>query len=117
MKDLGLVRQFLGLEVYQLSGRIQVKQERFIATILQQFRLEHCNGLFTPMDPKQLRATSGVDDPVLSTQDHHIYQCMVGSIMYAMTGTRPDLTYSISVLSKNLTQPHKSHLAMAKRTL
>jgi len=117
MKDLGPVRQFLGLEIYQSSGRIQVKQERFITSILRRFGLEDCNGLFTPMDPKQLRPTSGADDPVLSTEDHHLYQSMVGSIMYAMTGTRPDLAYSISVLSKSLAHPLKSHLAMAKRAL
>lgn len=69
------------------------------------------------MNPKQLRATSEMDDPVLTTKDYHLYQSMVGSIMYAMTRTRPDLGYSVSVLSKRLAQPQKSYLAMAKQTL
>ena len=76
MKDLGPVRQFLGLETTQSSPRIQVKQERFIASFLRRFGLENCNGLFTPMDSKQLRATSGVYDLELSTDDHHLYQSM-----------------------------------------
>ena len=117
MKDLGLVRQFLGLEVYQSSGRIQVSQEKFITTILRRFGLENCNGLFTPMDPKQLRPTPGEDNQQLSTEDQHLYQSMVGSIMYAMTGTRPDLAYAISVLSKHLASPQRNHLAIAKRVL
>jgi len=117
MKDLGPVRQFLGLEVYQSSGRIQVSQEKFIATILRRFGLENCNGLFTPMDPKPLRPVQGEDGQQLSTEDHHLYQSIVGSIMYVMTGTRPDLAYSISVLSKYLASPQRSHLAIAKRVL
>jgi len=117
MKDLGPVRQFLGLEVYQLSERIQVSQEKFITTILRRFGLENCNGLFTPIDPKPLWPVQGEDGQQLSTEDHHLYQSIVGSIMYAMTGTRPDLAYSISVLSQYLASPQRSHLAIAKWVL
>lgn len=43
------------------------------------------------------------------------YQQVVGSIMYLMTGSRPDLAYSIGVLSKNLENPSPKVVARVKR--
>ena len=37
--------------------------------------------------------------------------------MYLMLGTRPDLAYAISVLSKYTAEPQQHHMGMAKRVL
>ena len=42
---------------------------------------------------------------------------LVGSLMYAMLGTRPDLAYAVSTLSKFNSEPAEEHHATAKRTL
>ena len=43
------------------------------------------------------------------------YQSAVGSLMYAMLATRPDLTYTISTLSQFATSPDESHWKALKR--
>jgi hypothetical protein len=42
---------------------------------------------------------------------------MIGSIMYLVTGTRPDLTFAISCLSQLSSAPNKTHVAAVKRYL
>jgi len=45
------------------------------------------------------------------------YQQTVGHEMYACVLTRPNIAYTMSVLSRFLTNPNDSHLAAAKRVL
>ncbi|XP_041011256.1 secreted RxLR effector protein 161-like [Juglans microcarpa x Juglans regia] len=42
------------------------------------------------------------------------YANMVGSVMYAMVCTRPDLTYAISVVSRFMSNPGKAHWQATK---
>jgi hypothetical protein len=42
------------------------------------------------------------------------YRQMVGSLMYAMIGTRPDLAVAVSVVSKYLDKPTKTHCELVK---
>ena len=45
------------------------------------------------------------------------YQSIVGSGMYAMTQTRPDLAYTLSILSRFNHNPSLQHIKAAKRML
>ncbi|KAK7013539.1 hypothetical protein R3P38DRAFT_3206912 [Favolaschia claudopus] len=45
------------------------------------------------------------------------YQSVIGSAMYAMLGTRPDLAYSVGVLGRYSAKPKRIHWAAAKRLL
>ena len=45
------------------------------------------------------------------------YQSIVGSQMYAMLCTRPDLAYAISQISQFNNAPNESHYGVAKRVL
>jgi hypothetical protein len=45
------------------------------------------------------------------------YQSIIGSLMYAMLGTRPDLAYAVSSLSQYCSGPTKQHMGAAKRVL
>ena len=38
------------------------------------------------------------------------YQSIVGSLMYAMLGTRPDLAFAVSVVSRFSSNPDKTHM-------
>jgi hypothetical protein len=37
------------------------------------------------------------------------YACGVGSLMYAMVCTRPDIAYAVSVVSRFMSKPRKEH--------
>jgi hypothetical protein len=45
-----------------------------------------------------------------------VYRQMVGSLNY-LTTTRPDISYSVSVLSQFMVKPHESHLNATKAVL
>ena len=43
------------------------------------------------------------------------YQSAVGSLMYTMLGTRPNITYAVSVVSRFSSNPTKTHIGAVKR--
>jgi len=45
------------------------------------------------------------------------YQSMIGSLMYLVTGTRPDLAYTISVLTQFSSYPTDKYIKTAKHVL
>ena len=49
--------------------------------------------------------------------DVRLYREIVGSLVYIMTATRPDLCYSVTNLSQHLAKPTLAHLNAAKHVL
>jgi len=108
---LGAVKQYLGIAVNQAQDSIQLRQSHFVANLLTRFGLQNCNGHATLLYPG---SRSHLDTTYLSESEQKTYQSLVEAIMYLMLGTRPDLAYSISVLSKHTAKPQLHHLGMAK---
>jgi hypothetical protein len=46
-----------------------------------------------------------------------LYRAMVGSLIYIMTGTRPDLCYVVTKLSQKMSKPTQADLSTAKHVL
>jgi len=108
MTDLGPISQFLGLQMVRdrVQYRLDLHQAPYIEEILTRFQMSDCKGVWTPME-------SGIHlPPCQNDADLHArpeYQSKIGSVMYAMLGTRPDLAYTISSLSKHSDKPTRSH--------
>ena len=49
-------------------------------------------------------------EPGFKTQ----YQSAVGTLMYAMLGTQPDIAYAVSSVSQYAANPTKAHMAAVK---
>ena len=115
MVDLGSLKLFLGMQIDRNRGErtMFVKQERYVTKVLERCNMEACHGCKTPMDtkPTLTKPNKSEISGVLE------YQSLVGSLMYAMLGTRPDLAYAVSTLSKFNSEPAEEHHAAAKRTL
>jgi hypothetical protein len=47
--------------------------------------------------------------------DRNLYQSMVGSLMYAMTATRPDIAYAVGAVSRYSHDPSELHAVAVKR--
>ena len=92
MVDLGDLRLFLGMHITRdrVKRTLFLYQERYITKILERCKMEDCNGCHTPMDTKLVLAKPS-PDKIIGIQE---YQSLIGSIMYAMLGTRPDLAYA-----------------------
>lgn len=56
-------------------------------------------------------------DNMLDENDKNKYQSVVGALLYAALGTRPDIAYSVSALSRHCSSPRTGHLTAAMRVL
>jgi len=112
MKDLGELHYCLGLEVWKDFGQTFPTQGKYARSLLKRFRMEQCRSAATPLQ-QNLKLSS---DDGTKHVDATMYRQLVGSFIYLMT-TRPDLAYSISVLSQFMSKPLESHWIAAKCVL
>ena len=115
MTDLGELRQFLGMQIMRnrKDREMFLGQQRYFRRILEQCKMADCKGCKTPMDPKIFLIKPADKDITGVTE----YKSLIGSLMYGMLGTRPDLGYAISTLSKVNDCPGEEHHAAGKRAL
>ncbi len=107
MKDMGILHYCLGVSVTIKDGVLQISQEQYIGKILRKYKLQDCKTVSTPMDLNvKLVKDDGYSKPVDAVQ----YQSMVGSLIYAAIGTRPDIAYTVAALAKF----NSSHLTAVK---
>ena len=117
MVDLGPAQQYLGIVIEKNALGIKIHQAPYISILLERFGLENCNKVGTPLDKGSIR---DIQNSASTTAPPHLqrqFQCLLGSIMYAMLATRPDLCFAISILNKHSASPTERHLAAAKRVL
>ena len=50
MTDLGLSRQFLGIDIEQLPEKICIGQRHFVESVLRRVGMSDCNGIWTPLE-------------------------------------------------------------------
>ncbi|CAL1698123.1 unnamed protein product [Somion occarium] len=63
-----------------------------------------CRPVSTPMAQNQ--KLTKLAEPEIDAQE---YQRALGSLMYAMLGTRPDIAYSVGILSQHAAKPGEEH--------
>jgi len=111
MKDLGKLKHFLGIDFTQEKGEIKMGQKKFITKILEKFGMNDCKPRSTPCEQKHNFDDDG--EAVDATQ----YREVVGSLIYLMTSTRPDLSWIVSKLSQYFSEPKEQHWLTAKHVL
>jgi hypothetical protein len=116
MSDLGVIRQFLGMRIERNRKKRQLflHQTPYFQDILSCVDMVSCNGVQTPMEVNSHLCPFENETDITKTSE---YQSTVGSVMYAMLGTRPDLAYSISTLGKFSSAPIMSHHSALKRVI
>ncbi|XP_076949068.1 uncharacterized protein LOC143621587 [Bidens hawaiensis] len=112
VSDLGRLRYFLGIEVSRSPQGILLSQRKYVLDMLTECGLLGCKPVDTPMLPtKKLLPKEG--DPM---KDPERYRRLVGKLNY-LTVTRPDISFSVSVLSQFMAEPCTSHWDAALRVL
>ncbi|CAI7812131.1 unnamed protein product [Closterium sp. NIES-54] len=114
-KDLGDLTHYLGMAITRNrpARTITLSQSHYIGQVLEKFEMAHPKPVSTPLPFSHQLA------PPTSPSSSHPYAELVGSLMYAMMCTRPDLAYPISVLARFVgTGRHTTeHWQAAKRVL
>ena len=114
MSDLGELKWFLGTEYKRSKNSIKMNQTRYIQKILSRFKMSNCKPKPTPC-VLGIEKVSNIKSPKLS--DPRRYREIVGSLIYVMTGTRPDLCYIVTKLSQKMSEPTVADLGTAKHVL
>lgn len=104
MSDLGMLTYYLGMEVEQSPRGITIKQEAYALRILKEAGLDDCNSVNIPME-FGVQFSKALDEPEI---DATLYRRRIGCLRYLMH-SRPDLAFSIGILSKYMHSPRKSH--------
>lgn len=112
MKDLGDLRYFLGIEISRTADGIFLCQKKYTNDIIAEFGMTGKKPLQLPMDIN-MKLTPAKGDMLT---DPTVYQRLLGKLLY-LTITRPDITFSVQLLSQYMHQPTTTHLQAAKRLL
>ena len=105
MTDLGNISYFLGIQFEQSSGVITMSQEHYLQNVLKRYDMDTCKPRQTPCETNLDIYKSG-DDDTTPHDDIRKYREIVGSLVYAMTCSRPDLAWIITKLSQHLACPN-----------
>ncbi|OAE35676.1 hypothetical protein AXG93_1154s1300 [Marchantia polymorpha subsp. ruderalis] len=118
MKDLGAARKILGVEIYRerKKRKLFLSQEGYIKKMLSRFGISSTKPIDTPMASNcKLEMYSVQTEEEKEYMSRVPYASVVGSLMYAMVCTRPNLAFTVSVVSRYMVNPGKEHWQPVKR--
>ncbi|CAM8965359.1 unnamed protein product [Rhodiola kirilowii] len=112
MKDMGEAEVILGIRIKRVEGGLALTQSHYIENVLKKFNYMDCYPLTTPYDSStHLYPNMGKPKSQLE------YAKVIGSLMYAMTSTRPDIAFAVGKLSRYTSNPSMQHWQAIHRVL
>ena len=112
MKDLGLARYFLGLEISRHPHGYFISQQKYTKDLISLVGLTDDKVVDTPLE---INVKYGREDGA-ALLDPTMYRKIVGSLMY-LTVTRPDIAYAVQLMSQFVSDPRQLHLSAVHRII
>lgn len=112
MSNLGRLSYYLGIEVAQGEGFIELKQSGYAKKLLAKAGMSGCNPTKFPMDPKEQIHKDEKGVAVNSTE----FKSIVGGLRY-LVHTRPDISFAVGIVSRYMERPTTMHMNAVKRIL
>jgi hypothetical protein len=76
--------------------------------------MANCHSIYTPMDTK-IKIVPNTK--ITTKEDTKLFQGIIGSLLYIVLGTRPDIAYSTIKLARFASNPSKDHFIAIKKIL
>ncbi|KAF6517721.1 hypothetical protein HZS61_003282 [Fusarium oxysporum f. sp. conglutinans] len=115
MTDLGPCKYYLGMSVRRdrATRSIFLSQTTYLEKVLRDFGMDQCAPNATPVSTSKF----GEPGPDYKAADKlkEWYAKAIGSLMYLMLGTRPDIAFAVSLCSRHLANPTNEHQTAVKR--
>ncbi|KAL2642974.1 hypothetical protein R1flu_010561 [Riccia fluitans] len=115
MKDLDPAKCILGMEIHkdEKGGKLWLTQKKYAKKVLKKFNMLDAKLVGTPLANhfKHQLSTAFclVDATEKGLMSKVPYESAVGSLMYLMVCTRPDIAYALGKVSKYNANPRKVH--------
>src|ERR1700722_17422965 len=113
MKDLGAANYILGMEIKRdrVKQKLWLNQRKYVDTILQRFNMQDSKPVKVPITVGVM--LSAEQCPKTQEEEEDMsrvpYASAVGSLMYEVVFTRPDIAHAVGVLSRFMSKPGKEH--------
>uniref|UniRef100_A0A8R7RAQ8 Reverse transcriptase Ty1/copia-type domain-containing protein n=1 Tax=Triticum urartu TaxID=4572 RepID=A0A8R7RAQ8_TRIUA len=113
MKDLGAAKKILGMEITRdrNSGLLFLSQQSYIKKVLHHFSMHDAKLVSTPIAPHFTLSSFHCpsNDEEFEYMSRVPYSSVVGSFMYAMVCSKPDLSFAMSLVSRYMANPGQEH--------
>ena len=121
MKDMGEANYVIGIEIFhdRSQGLLGLSQKTYINKILERFKMEKCSAGKVPIQKGDKFGLYQCPKNELEKEEMNniSYASIVGSLMYAQTCTRPDISFAVGMLGRYQSNPGIEHWKAAKKVL
>ncbi|KAL3623658.1 hypothetical protein CASFOL_032474 [Castilleja foliolosa] len=119
MKDMGKASKILGIDISRnrKTRTMTLSQHKYLEKVLGKYGMSDCKPVITPLSSQFKLESCDQSDSAEKEKDEiedYPFANVIGSLMYAMVCTRPDLAYSLSILSRYMGNPKRVHWQAAK---
>ena len=112
MKDMGKANVILGTGILREQENITLVQSHYIEKVLDKFNQSDYIPALTPFDPN-MNFVKNVENLISQLKYAKVIECMG----YAMTCTRPEITYVFGRMSRYISNPNDMYWHGVKRIL
>ena len=100
MKDLGAVKQIVGMRIIRdkANGTLKLLQSEYVKKVLSKFNMNEAKPVSTPLG-NHLKLSKEQSQKTEEKRDHMSkvpYASAIGSLIYVMVCTRPDIAHVIT---------------------
>ncbi|KAK2986482.1 hypothetical protein RJ640_001005 [Escallonia rubra] len=121
MKDMGEANYVVGVKIIRDRPKrlLSLSQETYIKKVIERFRMHNSEPIDTPMDKACILTIDQCpkNDDEENQMSKVPYAAAVGSLMYVMLCTRPDICYAVGMVSRYQSNPRPAQWNTVKRIL
>jgi hypothetical protein len=118
MKDLGVAKKILGMRITRdrKNRKLTLSQGEYTEKVLERFRLQNAKPVSTPLANhfKLTKEMCPKTQEEIEYMSKVPYSSTIGSLMYAMVCTRPDIAHAVGVVSRYMNNLGKEHWQVVK---
>ena len=115
IKIIGQTKFLLGIQVHLSNASISLSQSTYLLKFIEAERLSNATPRSLPVTGGDINAPYSLEDSSPATTTN--YRRILGKVLYAMVGTRPDIAYAVGYLGRFMATPTAHHLSMLKSLL
>jgi hypothetical protein len=109
-RDLGELTEFLGMKITREGSKIHLDQCAYLEAVLERCGMKDSKKAATPLPAGYVPTKSEL---VASPELRSKYQTVIGSLLYLMLGTRPDIAFAVTKMAQFAANPSEDHLNRA----